>query len=622
MKKLLFISTAIFGMTIAKGQTQITFEKSYSNNGYNRAYCVRQCDDKGYVMLGSFQYSWAYYTNMYLIKTDSLGNMKWSRTYSPSIGASIEKTFDHGYILLGNNYSVMTIIKIDSVGNIKWTKQFHNTVLSGSFFSGSTIVQTADSGYVIAGTFQVASGNQDVFLLKINSNGDSLWEKTYGDAGFDVVLDMKKTKANGFILAGKSQLGFNGNYLLNIIKVNSVGDSIWSYKYNQGDQAFSIYQTFDNGFITLGYNFGMLLMKIDSSGNVKWNKMLNGFQGGCVIETKDKGFYATGDNFYCAKTNSAGNLLWERKLGIGNYSTSGYSRNCIQTNDNGLATVGWYNWNSLENILLIKMDSNGCVRPSIQQIIGQHNVTVNTSISFTTTLNSGTDSLHFNWSTNHGQILNGQSTDSINVLWNQTGTDSLLLVIFNSCGTDTLYYPINIQQCVIPLADSIHGSYLVDPYTTSPNYYVNKIQGTDTITYTWSSAVVSIISGNGTNSVTVSALYNGIGTLTVICSNLCGKDTLTKSISVLLNGVHDIYDDQFSTSPNPFSTQTTLHAGIPLHNATLTVDNCFGQTVKQIKNIRGQTVTLSRDNLPSGLYFIRLMQEGKILATDKLIIAD
>ena len=74
--------------------------------------------------------------------------------------------------------------------------------------------------------------------------------------------------------------------------------------------------------------------------------------------------------------------------------------------------------------------------------------------------------------------------------------------------------------------------------------------------------------------------------------------------------------------PNPFSTQTTLQTHKFLNNATLTVYNCFGQTVKQIKNISRQTVFLSRDNLASGLYFIWLSQDNRVIATNKLVIID
>ena len=85
---------------------------------------------------------------------------------------------------------------------------------------------------------------------------------------------------------------------------------------------------------------------------------------------------------------------------------------------------------------------------------------------------------------------------------------------------------------------------------------------------------------------------------------------------------NEIINTRFNIYPNPFSTQTTLQTGDLFKNATLTVYNCFGQAVKEIKNINGQGVTLQRDNLPSGLYFIRLMQEDKTFATEKVIITD
>jgi hypothetical protein len=91
----------------------------------------------------------------------------------------------------------------------------------------------------------------------------------------------------------------------------------------------------------------------------------------------------------------------------------------------------------------------------------------------------------------------------------------------------------------------------------------------------------------------------------------------------LLIGIKEKTDPiTFSISPNPFSRQTTLHTDNPLKNATLTVYNSFGQRVKQIENISGQSITLNRDNLPCGLYILRLTQDNKIFTTDKLIITD
>ncbi|MBI3502547.1 MAG: T9SS type A sorting domain-containing protein [Bacteroidetes bacterium] len=90
----------------------------------------------------------------------------------------------------------------------------------------------------------------------------------------------------------------------------------------------------------------------------------------------------------------------------------------------------------------------------------------------------------------------------------------------------------------------------------------------------------------------------------------------------ILTSINEIKNPTLSIFPNPFSTETTLQTDNRSHNATLTVDNCFGQTVAQIKNINGQTVTFHRDNLASGLYFIRLTEENKTIAVDKLVITD
>ncbi len=78
----------------------------------------------------------------------------------------------------------------------------------------------------------------------------------------------------------------------------------------------------------------------------------------------------------------------------------------------------------------------------------------------------------------------------------------------------------------------------------------------------------------------------------------------------------------FSIFPNPFISSTTINSNKNLENATLTIYNQYGESLMQVKNISGQTVSLSRDNLPSGIYFIRLTEENKIIAADKLIISD
>ena len=88
-------------------------------------------------------------------------------------------------------------------------------------------------------------------------------------------------------------------------------------------------------------------------------------------------------------------------------------------------------------------------------------------------------------------------------------------------------------------------------------------------------------------------------------------------------GINENADEKFlSIFPNPFISSSTIQTKGNLKNASLTIYNSNGQTLKQIKNISGQTVSLTRDNLPSGLYFMKLTEENKIIALEKLIITD
>ena len=87
-------------------------------------------------------------------------------------------------------------------------------------------------------------------------------------------------------------------------------------------------------------------------------------------------------------------------------------------------------------------------------------------------------------------------------------------------------------------------------------------------------------------------------------------------------GLTHVNENTFSIFPNPFTSSATIQTSGNLSNASLTIFNAYGQTIKQMKNISGHTITFSRENLPNGLYFFQLTDENKIIAIEKVLICD
>ncbi len=98
--------------------------------------------------------------------------------------------------------------------------------------------------------------------------------------------------------------------------------------------------------------------------------------------------------------------------------------------------------------------------------------------------------------------------------------------------------------------------------------------------------------------------------------NICIKYLIASSIE------ENESKNTLNIYPNPFSIKTTLQSDKHLKNATLTLYNSLGQQVRQVNNISGQTATLQRDNLPSGLYYLQLTEDNQTIATDKIVISE
>ena len=367
--------------------SHISFEKTYGGVDDDLGWSVQQTQDGGYILTGYTNSFGEGLIDVYLIKTDSLGNVLWLRTYGGTgyeLGRSVQETQDGGYIIAGYTTSFgsglqVFLIKTNSLGDTLWTKTY------GDFGTeiGWTIEETQDGGFIIAGsTDNYDAQKSDVYLIRTNSLGDTFWTKTYGDTGIDIGWSVQETSDGGFIIAGYSESFGAGLSDVYLIKTDSSGESLWTKTYGGiwYDYGYSVRETSDSGYVIAGKSISfsggsyddVYLIKTNSQGDTLWTKVYGGIYndgGYSVQQTADEGYIITGytapyDNdtvdVYLIKTDSAGNTLWTRTFG-GSSLDNGYS--VQQTLDSGYIIVGFTKSYGAggEDVFLIKTAEDGTV---------------------------------------------------------------------------------------------------------------------------------------------------------------------------------------------------------------------------------------------------------------------
>jgi hypothetical protein len=332
--------------------------RTYGGSGGQCGRSIQQTSDGGYIITGRTKSGVDSY-DLYLLKTDFSGDTLWTRTYGGSEydeGYSVWQTSDGGYIIVGQTESFgaglsdVYLLKTDSSGDILWTRIYGGNRED----RGYSVRQTSDGGYIIAGeTHSFGVGLTDVYLLKTDSSGDTLWTGTYGGRSNDWGYSVQETSDGGYIIAGRTEsfgAGLSGVYL---VKTDFSGDTLWTRTHGgrQYDRGEAVQQTSDGGYIVVGLteSFGaglsdVYLLKIDPSGDTLWTRTYGGSDyelGHSVWQTSDGGYIIAGETYsfgagladvYLVKTDSSGDSLWACAYG-GSDRDRGYS--VQQTRDGG-----------------------------------------------------------------------------------------------------------------------------------------------------------------------------------------------------------------------------------------------------------------------------------------------
>jgi len=303
---LVILSSSVFSQTWIK-----TFGGLKDDDGHT----VHQTFDGGYIITGITKPVNAMDYDLWLIKTNGNGDILWTKTYGGSNvdeGIDVKQTTDNGFIITGRTSSFgagnsdVWLIKTNSNGDSLWSKTFGG--VNNEY--GNSVIQTADNGYVIIGsTESFGAGGSDFWMIKTNNVGDSIWSKTYGGNYHDIAFGGEQTSDDGFVLTGYTQPAGFSNADVWLIKTDHLGEIEWSQTYggNLAELATSVQQTYDEGYIITGYTMSygagsmdLWLIKTDMYGDTIWTKTFGGAsndQGTCVIETAESDFIVCRFNF-------------------------------------------------------------------------------------------------------------------------------------------------------------------------------------------------------------------------------------------------------------------------------------------------------------------------------------
>ena len=286
------------------------WNKTFGDFGYMPS--VLQLHDGGYIFLGINTIE---EKPAVLVKTDVNGNQQWSRKFGGihdySVGL-VQNTSDSGYILAGMKVSDVILIKTDSNGSEQWSKTFG----VDGVITPSSVLETPDGGYILTG---ITYWDDDIrideaWLLKTDSNGTEQWNRTIGRPGYDSFNSIQNTLDGGYILAGSTlSYGTGGDAWL--LKIDTNGNEQWNKTFGLDgfDSVYSVVQTSDGGYVLAGTidtaknpdfkgqilyeNYDAWLFKTDANGNLEWSKTIGGLkrdEARFVQQTSDGGYVIAG----------------------------------------------------------------------------------------------------------------------------------------------------------------------------------------------------------------------------------------------------------------------------------------------------------------------------------------
>lgn len=285
-----FILLSFTLVSVAYGQDtsfySITGCKSYEN-----ARDIVQTSDSGFVIVGSTGSQGTGNSDVYLLKQDKLGKVVWSAVFGSSQiewGESIAVCHDKGFVIAGytnntqNNDYDFLLIKTDSLGKLKWVKTYGGNDWDLAY----SVVQTSDSGFAIGGeTKSFGLNNTDFYIIKTDSVGNLMWQNNYGGTSSEVGRSIIQTLDGGYAIAGETKSFGTGLYNSYLVKTDANGVMLWDkfYERDSANTVFALIQDTDSSYAMAGHrvhpvnkSLDFYLFKTNSIGDTLWTNTIGG----------------------------------------------------------------------------------------------------------------------------------------------------------------------------------------------------------------------------------------------------------------------------------------------------------------------------------------------------------
>jgi hypothetical protein len=240
------------------------------------------------------------------------------------IYSGINTTYNYGI----SDLAAPGLLKMDSNGNVI-DAHIYRTPAANVTLGALGALTKISNGFLLTGLYQDSLVNE-ILLIKISMQGDTIWKHNYGGTGFQAGWQVKETSDGNYVLCGQKRNGNSPEMLL--MKLDTSGNIIWEQLYGNsinGELAISFTTTADSGYAMVGISsspgpdFNIYVVKADSLGTMQWDTIIGSQrdeEGRCIISTVDgniliAGFLAAGIGFeyaYMAKLDLQGNLLWQK----------------------------------------------------------------------------------------------------------------------------------------------------------------------------------------------------------------------------------------------------------------------------------------------------------------------